>query len=128
MFSSDEILKFRSSKNKEIVVNKIIESLEDLGEVSISQNGLFLIIPSSKYSGLLNKTEIDVILKETTSGEYKLAISFSCSPTITAWIIVFFGFLFCFVIGGCIALIPAYSAKNKIERDVKRLLGGLNFD
>jgi len=127
MFSSEEVLRFRSSKNNDEVVTKIKDCFEDLGEVSVSQNGIFSMIPASKYSGLLNNTEIDISFK-CSSGEYKLVVFFKCSPTIIAWIIVGFGFLFCFFIGGCVALIPAYSAKNKIERDVKRVLGSLNFD
>ena len=127
MFSSEEILRLRSSKNKEEVLAKIKDNLEDLGEVSISKNGLISIIPSGKYLGLLNDTVIDGTIKDT-SGEYKLVISFKCSPTITAWIIVGLGVLFCLIIGGFVAFIPAYSAKNKIERDIKRLMGNLNFD
>lgn len=122
MFTGEETAKIQFESGQEELHGLIQNCFEDLGDVSVSKNGSISIISNQKYNGTLVKTDISGSVKRSRSGDYKIVITYSSSPTITAWIIVLAGFLFCFLIGGLIALIPAYSTKNQLEKDIRRLI------
>lgn len=126
MFGNEEIVRFESNQSLADLHSAVEDYLGDLGDATISKTGTISLASSGKYNGSFVTTEIYGTLKNDKNNRYKLILTYKCYPTILAWIIVIFGVLFCFLIGGCIALIPAFSTKNQLERDVRLALSNID--
>ncbi len=126
MFGNEEIVRFESHLSLSDLHSALEDYLSDLGDPVISKTGNISLEPSGKYNGSLVVTEIYGTIKHTKNTQYKIILTYNCFPTLLAWIIVILGCFFCFIFGGLFALIPAYSTKNQLAKDVRRALSNLD--
>ncbi len=123
MFGNEEIVRFESIKSLADLQTILEDYLSDLGDPTVSRNGGISLVSSEKYNGNLVSTEIYGNIKKTKDHEFRIILTYKCFPTGLAWIIVILGVWFYLL--GLIALIPAYSTKIQLEKDVRRALSNL---
>jgi hypothetical protein len=127
MFSGEDSIRIKSKLSEEELEAIIEDALDRLGRVRFGNRGSFTV-NGKKFENAFAKTQITGDLsKGRKDGEWELSVNYTVSPTPLLWVLAAVLFLFIFIVGGAIILLPL-TTKSDVQQAVKKALRNARDD
>ena len=124
MFNGDEQVKITTDCPEEEFEPKVIESLESLGQVEISDRGHIVIYPKTSMASFFSTVTITGRIRKKDD-VYRVNIQYVIAPSSGCWVLAVVLFVFLCMIGGAIIFAPLVIDKPNVARAVENALRDL---